>query len=267
VPYRLDWEALQYKRRSKVSIVSTISVAAVPFRVATPTSAADDVVSLALTGDAQPVRLANAYCLAVASKSKDYFEVISGAGHNYPDGFPVVVFMRLFNKSRRPERVRGPSLFRDVLAKSQGTSVQHLFIGSTSSTLDQMVARIECEYPGATIAGAYSPPFAPVTDEYIEDIAAFARRRDCNLVWVGLGTPKQDLVAAKLAQVLNVPCVGVGAAFDFVAGTVPEAPLLVQRLGLEWVYRLVSEPRRLWRRYTIGNIQFLYAVARAVRIR
>ncbi|MDH3052484.1 WecB/TagA/CpsF family glycosyltransferase [Gordonia alkanivorans] len=190
---------------------------------------------------------------------------MAGDGINYPDGSPVVLFMRLFapSGSRRPERVRGPSLFREVIAQSEGTSIRHFFAGATQETLALMAAKIEEEYPRARIEGVHSPPFAPVTEEYIDAIADVIGANRCDLVWVGLGTPKQDIVAAGLARRLGVPCVGVGAAFDFVAGTIPEAPEIYQRLGMEWVYRLISEPRRLWRRYTIGNLQFLRAVVLA----
>lgn len=241
----------------------TVAVAALPFRVATCDAAAQEVIALARSRVAEPVRLANAYSIASASSSSRYMAVMSGPGINYPDGFPVVVFMRLFSRSLRPERVRGPSLFRAVLDKSRDSGLRHMFIGATSDTLDRLVARIQSEYPGVNIGGVYSPPFESVSDSYIDNIAEAAIRHDCDVVWIGLGTPKQDIVAAKLAEKVGAPCIGVGAAFDFVAGTVPEAPLVLQRLGMEWMYRLLSEPRRLWRRYTVGNVQFLLAVMRS----
>ncbi|WP_282958885.1 WecB/TagA/CpsF family glycosyltransferase [Gordonia sp. SCSIO 19800] len=188
---------------------------------------------------------------------------MSGVGSTYPDGAPVVWFMRLFSGSRRPSRVRGPSLFRRVLDKSRDTGLRHMFVGATDETLTRLTKVIDDEYPGVKVGGAYAPPFEPVSDSFIDDIARAVCHHDCDLVWIGLGTPKQDLVAALLAERVNAPCVGVGAAFDFVAGTVPEAPVLFQRLGLEWLYRFASEPRRLWRRYTIGNLRFLFAVARS----
>ena len=240
-----------------------VDVASVPFRVATCDSAADEVLDLARARVAQPVRLANAYSLASASKSSEYLRVMSGAGLTYPDGAPVVLFMRLFSWSRQPGRVRGPSLFRRVLDKSRDTGLRHMFVGATEETLTRLIAAIDDEYPGVKVGGVYSPPFEPVSDAFIDDIAQVARDHDCDLVWIGLGTPKQDLVAALLAERVGAPCVGVGAAFDFVAGTVPEAPALYQRLGLEWLYRFAAEPRRLWRRYTIGNVQFLFAVVRS----
>lgn len=246
-----------------MSTRESVDVASVPFRVATCDSAADEVLGLARARVAQPVRLANAYSLASASKSPEYFRVISGAGSNYPDGAPVVWFMRLFSRSRCPGRVRGPSLFRRVLEKSRDTGLRHMFVGATEETLTRLIAAIDKEYPGVEVGGVYAPPFASVSDAFIEDIAQVAQYHDCDLVWIGLGTPKQDIVAALLAERVNAPCVGVGAAFDFVAGTVPEAPEFYQRFGLEWIYRFASEPRRLWRRYTIGNLHFLLAVSRS----
>ena len=126
------------------------------------------------------------------------------------------------------------------------------------------MAQAQGRFPGITIVGTHAPPFGPFDDGVIEALAARITSVAPQIVWVGLGTPKQDFVAARLVAATNVTCVAVGAAFDFLAGTKREAPGWVQWCGLEWLFRLMTEPRRLWRRYLLGNARFLRIAARDV---
>lgn len=208
------------------------------------------------------VRLANAYNVALASKDPAYATLLSTAGVNFPDGTPVAWFMKLQGSHGRPGRVRGPSLFSSTLKESVELGTRHYFLGSTVETLRRLEENVRTLYPGIVIAGSYSPPFTSIDEAYISDCANRIRESEATLVWVGLGTPKQDVLGTALAREVNVVSVNVGAAFDFLAGTVREAPLWVQRSGFEWLFRLASEPKRLWRRYLIGNIQFLVAAVR-----
>ncbi|MDF0530640.1 WecB/TagA/CpsF family glycosyltransferase [Tsukamurella sp. 8F] len=212
-----------------------------------------------------PVRLSNAYCVALANQDPEYRAVLAGPGWNFPDGAPVAYFMRRQNRKSPSERVRGPSLFAAVLDRGRSAGLRHFMLGATQDTLDRLVESIGNRYPGAEVAGTYSPPFGPLDESFYTESIARIEESGADVVWVGLGTPKQDFAAAELARRVPLPFLGVGAAFDFVAGVVPEAPLWVQRSGFEWLYRLVSEPRRLWRRYLIGNTQFLWSVATAPR--
>ncbi|AOY70090.1 N-acetylglucosaminyldiphospho-UDP N-acetyl-beta-D-mannosaminyltransferase [Arthrobacter sp. ZXY-2] len=123
-----------------------------------------------------------------------------------------------------------------------------------------MVKEAKRQYPGVRIAGFHAPPFGPVDAGFIAAEAARIRDASPDIVWVGLGTPKQDFATTMLAEETRINCVGVGAAFDFLAGCQPEAPKIFQKSGTEWIFRFMSEPRRLWRRYTFGNIRFLHAV-------
>ena len=132
--------------------------------------------------------------------------------------------------------------------------------GGSPETLTALVEAIERRWPGARVVGAESPPFRDLTEEEQEAQDQRIRASGADLVWVGLGTPRQDGEVARLARSVKRPAIGIGAAFDFVAGTRAEAPVWVQRLALEWLFRFASEPRRLWRRYTIGIAGFLLAV-------
>lgn len=205
------------------------------------------------------VRLANAYNVALCHQDEKYRELIVNDGINFPDGTPIVWAMNARRSGLRAERVRGPSLFVDALATST-PEIRHFFLGSTPAVLSDLEASVRHRFPNAHIAGLYSPPFAPVDAHFIADCANQIRKTNANLVWVGLGTPKQDFVGTRLAQQSEIITVNVGAAFDFVAGSVQEAPVWVQRSGFEWFYRLLREPKRLWKRYLFGNMRFLVAV-------
>lgn len=237
-----------------------VNVGGVPFQIASLSDACRWVVEEAAVGGlGVNIRLANAYNIALASRDESYFSLLADEGVNFPDGTPVVWFMKLREARTEPRRVRGPSLFREALKLSEGSNTRHFFLGGSPETLAKLEAKARENYPGIVVAGSYSPPFSPVDDSYIHHCVEAIRASGANLVWVGLGTPKQDLVGTELSRHLNIATVNVGAAFDFFAGTVDEPPVWVQSSGFEWLFRLASEPKRLWRRYLIGNLQFLWA--------
>ena len=139
----------------------------------------------------------------------------------------------------------------------------HYLLGSDADTLAALVTAIRYRFPGVSIAGTDSPPFRDPSQGELVDRDERIRRSGAHVVWVGLGTPKQDYEVARLASATGTVAIAVGAAFDFVAGTKPQAPLWMQRSGLEWLFRLASEPRRLWRRYLFGNARFIRAALRS----
>jgi N-acetylglucosaminyldiphosphoundecaprenol N-acetyl-beta-D-mannosaminyltransferase len=240
-----------------------VSVGSVPIVVTDADTASEWLISVAKGQDVDredlSVRLTNAYCVALADSNSKYREVMRRTGLNFPDGTPLVAVLRLTRRGRGAGRVRGPSLFVKVLDEGRDSNVGHFFLGSSDKTLDLLVAQAKERFPGLRISGRYAPPFAPIDGNFIDGCVAAIEASSPDLVWVGLGTPKQDFASTLLAERLNLPCVGVGAAFDFVAGTVREAPVWMQRTGIEWIFRFASEPRRLWKRYIFGNARFLYA--------
>jgi len=207
------------------------------------------------------VRLANAWCVVVANEDVAYRQLIESPGINLPDGVPVAALVRR-RSDNEAEQVRGPALFRAVLDEGRPLALKHFMLGTVDGTLARLCDEIEEAYPGANICGTWAPPFGPITDEFMNTAVAMIRDSGAHVVWVGMGSPKQDFVTSAIAAQLQVTAVGVGAAFDFVAGTAPEAPRWLQRIGMEWFFRLVSQPRRLWRRYLIGNIKFLQIAGR-----
>lgn len=245
-----------------MSIDKTVRVAGVPFRATALEVAARETVDRCVEHrDAPAIRLMNAYCVALASDDPEYFALVTSSGINYPDGAPVAWVMR---RGGTPEakQVRGPSFFLKVIELGTARGMRHYFFGTTDETLSLLEERLKKDQPDVVVAGLGAAPFGPVSEILTDEVVEEIRATNPDIVWVGLGTPKQDFVAVELAKRLGVPCAGVGAAFDFAAGTQPEAHPLIRRFGLEWAYRLSTEPRRLWRRYLWGNTRFITLAAR-----
>ena len=243
----------------------SVLIGGLPFEVTDLDTAVRDVVSIAAqsSGQSLVVRLSNAYCVALASQDQEYRELFDGPGLTLPDGAPVAWAMR--NRARSPQkagRVRGPSFFVQVLDQGRSSDLRHFMLGATDETLTKLVDETTSRYPGVHIVDAYAPPFGPVDQAVDEECIERIAKANPDIVWIGMGTPKQDFAAAALAERLPGVFIGVGAAFDFVAGSVREAPKWVQNSGFEWAYRLMSEPKRLWRRYLFGNARFMLAVLR-----
>jgi N-acetylglucosaminyldiphosphoundecaprenol N-acetyl-beta-D-mannosaminyltransferase len=188
---------------------------------------------------------------------------VLGADFTVPDGQPLVWALRA---SGHPlgDRVYGPELMDRACARA-ARSGQRFFLygGRNQGALAELARLLRLRYPGLRIVGGYAPPFRDLTDAEEGAIAADITRSGADVVWVGIGVPKQEKWMARMRDRLQAPVlIGVGAAFDFHAGIVPQAPPLMQRLGLEWVYRLRQEPRRLWRRYLRYNPRFVWGFLR-----
>jgi N-acetylglucosaminyldiphosphoundecaprenol N-acetyl-beta-D-mannosaminyltransferase len=174
-------------------------------------------------------------------------------------------WLRRTNKSTpKPDCVNGPAFFERALQKGLTQGVRHYFMGSTPETLEKLEHNLRLRYPGIQIVGMSSPPFKEHTpsdyDYELEKIEA----SQPNIVWIGLGTPKQDKAAAYMAPRYPAVFACVGAVFDFNAGNLRDAPAWMQRLGLAWLFRFAQEPRRLWRRYTYGNAKFIQIAVRQI---
>lgn len=217
----------------------------------------------ALAGRPLGVHFLTAHSLSIAETDPSYRTLLEDADLNLPDGMPLVWFGRRFG-FQVPDRVCGPDFLPVVFDRGRADGLRHYLYGSTPEVLQKMSARLRTRFPGAEIVGCESPPFRPLTPEEELETVARIRSSGANLVWVGLGTPKQDVFVESFKHRLDMPLLAVGAAFDFHAGTKPRAPRWMQRTGLEWAFRLVTEPRRLWRRYLIGNLVFLKGASRGV---
>lgn len=187
--------------------------------------------------------------------------IVNQAGMATPDGMPLVWLGRL--RGHPVERVYGPDLMLAVCERGQARGYRHFFYGGAEGVAETLAARLRARFPRLLVAGVYGPPFRPLTAEEERDVAARINASGADIVWVGLGTPKQDYWVARFRPMLNAPVlIAVGAAFDFHTGRVRQAPRWMQRTGLEWFFRLTQDPRRLWKRYLVGNPRFVYLVAR-----
>lgn len=168
-----------------------------------------------------------------------------------PDGMPLVWALKHAGHSESG-RVYGPDLMLSVFQAGSSKGLRHFIYGATAKTLEQLQARLLARFPEARIAGSYAPPFRELSQQEEADIADRINRSGADIIWVGLGSPKQELWMARMRERLDASMlIGVGAAFDFHAGLKRQAPKIIQRSGFEWAFRLLCEPRRLWRRYAV----------------
>ena len=182
----------------------------------------------------------------------------NGAGLVTPDGMPLV-WLSKWRGWHRTTRVYGPDLMLALCERSLATGYRHFFYGGKEGVPERLARRLQKRYPGLTVAGTYSPPFKAVTEQEGEAVIDRINAAKPDIVWVGLGTPKQEHWMAQHVDRLTASVLlGVGAAFDFHAGLKRQAPRWMQRSGLEWLFRLATEPRRLWRRYLVNNPLFVW---------
>ncbi len=184
----------------------------------------------------------------------------NAAGLVTPDGMPLVWLSRLRGHGH-VRRVYGPDLMLACCERSVANGWRHYFYGGGEGVADRLVDRLGRRFPGLAIAGTYSPPFRSLSAEEDAEIVRRIRLTRPDVVWVGLSTPKQERWMHEHAGRVGAPVlIGVGAAFDFNAGLKRQAPRWMQRSGLEWLFRLMAEPRRLWRRYLVNNPLFLWRI-------
>ncbi len=179
------------------------------------------------------------------------------AGLVTPDGMPLVWLSRFYG-FKHVERVYGPDLMLAVCKRSVSKGWKHFFYGGANGVPELLSETLQKRFPGLKVVGSYSPPFRPLTPEEDKEIVQMINNADPDIVWVGLSTPKQEHWMAEHRERLKAPVlIGVGAAFDFISGLKSQAPRWMQRGGLEWLFRLLTEPRRLWKRYLINNPLFV----------
>ena len=203
--------------------------------------------------------LCNVHVLESAHRDPALMAVLRGATLVFPDGAPIAWVQRRA-AGRHAERVGGPDLMDRVLQDGVPLGLRHALYGSSEGTLSRLVSSLEARHPGLRIVAAIAPPFDRGLGVRPEDLDALTAARP-DVVWVALGAPRQELWAASHADALAPALlVGVGAAFDFLAGTKPRAPRWMRRTGTEWLHRLATEPRRLGGRYVRTNTRFVARV-------
>jgi len=229
-------------------------------------NAIDAVVELGTKSRTQGVAIhfANAYNVALAERDSNYRQLVNNGDAVFSDGVPVVWAGKRLHADMASDwtRVYGPDVMSGVLSASSKSGPRHYLLGGSPDTLVALREEISRRWPNADIVGWDSPSFGEWSTDELQERDERIRRSGASLVWVGLGTPKQDWEVKRIADCLPVTALAVGAAFDFLAGTKDQAPVWMQRSGLEWSYRFAREPKRLAKRYMWGNPMFVASVLR-----
>lgn len=227
--------------------------------------AADAVVERAFVREPGAyVCLTNVHTTMESQRSPALRAAVDNAFLSVPDGMPLTWILRRRGHVQT-EKVTGIEHIPLVASKGVALGLRHFFYGGAPGVAVRAGRRLADLVPGAKVVGAASPPFAQTHEWSTEDLQQELRRTRPHILWVGLGAPKQELWMAARADDLSVPMmIGVGAAFDYLAGEKAHAPAFLRHVGLEWLFRLAVEPKRLWRRYLLGNSRFAYLLLRDV---
>lgn len=234
-----------------------------------PTSyeeATELVLRWARAGESRYVCVANVHMVMEAHDDPGFRALVNAADLVTPDGMPLVWALRWLGFPRQ-ERVCGPELTLQVCARAAREGVPVGFYGGHPEALEALVRNLKARFPGLKVVYAYSPPFRPLTEAEDEEVVEAIRASGARILFVGLGCPKQERWMAAHKGRVDAVMLGVGAAFDLHAGRVPQAPAWMQRMGLEWFFRLLQEPGRLWSRYLRHNPRFIILAGRELLAR
>jgi N-acetylglucosaminyldiphosphoundecaprenol N-acetyl-beta-D-mannosaminyltransferase len=204
-------------------------------------------------GDSNYITVTSVHGVMESQRDEEILQIHNQAGMVTPDGMPLVWLGKL-NGNKKISQVCGTELMLAVCKQSTIKGYRHFLYGGNEGVPEILESKLKEKFPGLNIVGSYSPPFRPLSDEEDKDIIKSINSANADIVWVGLSTPKQERwMARHIHQLSATVLIGVGAAFDFNSGLKKRAPIWMQKLCLEWFYRLLSEPRRLWRR-SLNNI-------------
>lgn len=229
----------------------TIDIVGAPVSAINMQTAIERLASWIGKPQSQYVCVADVHSIMQTRANPSHMASMRGAAMVTPDGMPLVWTGRALGHQSMA-RVCGPDLLSEVCSASEARGWRHYFYGGAEGVVDRLQAALEARYPNLDIVGTYSPPFRPLTDAEDAEIVRKILDAKTDILWVGLGCPKQEKWMADHVQRLpGVTLIGIGAAFDFHTGRIERAPIWMQRNGLEWLHRLLSEPKRLWRRYLV----------------
>jgi len=243
-------------------MLPTIDVLGIPLFARDIPAAVELVLRSCLQGEESEPRCISAtgaHGLVTAQRDPEFRDVLRRFFLNLPDGKPAVWVGRL-KGARAMRRCYGPDFFAALVSASATMPIRHYFCGGKPGVAERLKAVVAEKFGNRQVVGTYAPPFRPLTEEEFQALAADIDARGADIVWIGISTPKQERFAATLAQYTRRAryIITVGAAFDFHIGAVRQAPKWMQEAGLEWLFRLLMEPRRLWRRYVDIVPAFLY---------
>ncbi len=219
------------------------------------------LLTWARNAESRYVAICNVHVVVTCARDEAYQQVVNHADMATPDGAPVAWMLRRIGHAGQP-RISGPDLMWELCRQCEATGLPIYCYGSSTATLHALELNLRRSFPQLHIAGTASPPYRPLTPEEDSAVVDRINASGARIVFVGLGCPKQEYWMAEHRGKVRGVMIGVGAAFDFHAGTLRRAPGWMQRCGLEWLHRVVSEPRRLWKRYLVTNTLFIVGAAR-----
>lgn len=204
------------------------------------------------------VSATGAHGLVFAKRNQEFSKILKSFYINLPDGRPGALIGRI-KGSKSMKQITGPDFFKNIMEATSELQIKHYFCGGKEGVAEELKLSCEKKFKNYHVVGLNSPPFRPMTDEELKVLGDDINSKNTDIVWIGLSTPKQEFFAHRLCQYVNVHfIITVGAAFDFHTDKIKEAPWLVQSLYLEWFFRLLIDPRRLWKRYFEIVPKFIY---------
>jgi len=238
--------------------IDKVNVLGVGISVLDQTLAREFLFDAVRAGKRGYVTITNVHSVSEAQHDVELRRILNNALLATPDGMPLVWMGRL-QGHRSIRRVYGPDLVLNLCEHSRSSGFTHFFFGGKPGVANELARVLQTRFPGLRIAGTFSPPFGPLNKEERDAVAKEVSETRPDFFWVGIGMPKQEKFMAEYISILPEAkiFIGVGAAFDFFTGRVRQAPRWMMRLGLEWLFRLFQEPRRLWRRYLVYNPLFI----------
>lgn len=206
------------------------------------------------------VVISNANDAVLSKKNRTVKKAVNSSSLSVPDGKSLVLLGRLYGYKLK-RRVYGPELMNEFCKLAAEKGYSNYFYGGSEGLPEKLKTKLIMKYPALNVVGTYSPPFRKLTEEEDKSIVEMINRANPDVLWIGLGCPKQQLWMYEHKDNIKVPImIGIGAAFDFHAGTKKQAPLWMREHGLEWFFRLITEPKRLWKRYIVDGVFFLYNI-------
>ncbi len=213
----------------------------------------------AVNRESRYVALCNVHSIVTALLDKNHVSDLNAADMTTPDGMPIAWALRKLGFPAQ-QRINGPDLMWNYCAKAEKTGQKIYFYGSTIAVLSILESKLSAAFPELQIAGMYSPPFRELTAAEDAEVVERLNASGANVIFIGLGCPRQERWMFQQRGKINAVMIGVGAAFNYHAGTTKRAPVWMQNAGLEWLHRLASDPKRLWKRYLITNSIFIFAI-------
>jgi N-acetylglucosaminyldiphosphoundecaprenol N-acetyl-beta-D-mannosaminyltransferase len=261
-------EQLSTIPRDRVPVPPSDPVLGIPIAITDYDRALNWIDEMVAAGQPGYVCVSNVHAVMASEEDPELRTALLGSSLNVPDGMPLIWALNLLGHPLR-DRVYGPELMARACARAARSGQSfYLYGGRNQGALVQLALNLRTRFPGLRIVGGYSPPHRALTADEEASVAEAINDSGADVVWVGIGVPKQEKWMAAMRDQLQAPVlIGVGAAFDFHSGLVPQAPAFLQDIGLEWAYRLMREPRRLWRRYLRYNPRFIWALGRQLLAR